>query len=364
MGYTRGEVVGKTSLEIGAWADPHDRQRIIQKIEMDGSVRNFEIRRCTRTGKILTMLFSADTIEISGERCLLSVSLDVTDYKKMEEMMVQSEKMLSVGGLAAGMAHEINNPLAGMIQTAGVMGTRLSDPELPANRRAAEKAGVTMEAIGSYMDSRGILHMLDNIRHSGGRAAEIVSNMLSFARKSVSAFSTHDLAVLLDRAVDLAGSDYDLKKKHDFRQIRIVREYDPAMPPVPCEAAKIQQVLLNLLRNGAEAMQEKAEDRRQTSEAGDSYQPCFILRLFHEKEAGMARIEVEDNGRGMDGATRKRAFEPFFTTKTTDKGTGLGLSVSYFIVTENHGGDMSVESTPGKGTVFIIRLPDQGRATN
>jgi len=364
MKYTREEVIGRTSLEIDAWADPRDRQRVIQKIEADGVVRNLEIKRRSKTGRILTMLFSADTIEISGEKCLLSVSLDVTEYKKMEEMMVQSEKMLSVGGLAAGMAHEINNPLAGMIQTADVMGNRLTDPDLPANRRAAEKAGVSMEAIGTYMVSRGIPHMLNNIRQSGSRAAEIVANMLSFARKGETAFSSHNLARLIDQAVDLAGSDYDLKKKFDFRQIKIVREYDTGVSPVPCEAAKIKQVLLNLLRNGAKAMQDKAaarrpmwENKEQKRYAGDSYRPCFILRLAHEKEAGMVHIEVEDNGIGMDATTRKRAFEPFFTTKPTDEGTGLGLSVSYFIITENHGGEMTVESTPGKGTVFIIRLP-------
>ena len=99
-------------------------------------------------------------------------------------MMVQSEKMLSVGGLAAGMAHEINNPLAGVMQTANVMSNRLSDTELPANRLAAEEAGTSMEAIQAFMEARGIFRMLKNIRESGTRAAEIVSNMLSFARKS------------------------------------------------------------------------------------------------------------------------------------------------------------------------------------
>jgi signal transduction histidine kinase len=150
--------------------------------------------------------------------------------------------------------------------------------------------------------------------------------------------------------VDLAGSDYDLKKKYDFRQVEILREYAFDVPPVLCEAGKIQQVLLNLLRNGAEAMQEMAGK-------GDGYQPRFILRLGHEKEAGKVRIELEDNGPGMDAAVCKRVFEPFFTTKPTGKGTGLGLSVSYFIVAENHGGEMSVVSAPGKGTTFIVELP-------
>lgn len=275
---------------------------------------------------------------------------NVTEKVRMEEMMIQSEKMLSVGGLAAGMAHEINNPLAGMIQTAGVIENRLTRPDLPANCEAADSVGTSMQTIVAFMEHRGIPRMLENMRLSGQRAAKIVSNMLSFARKSESAFSTHNLGELIDQTIDLAGSDYDLKKKYDFRQVEIVREYAADVPPVLCEASKIQQVLLNLLRNGAEAMQEMTENEH-------GFQPRFILRLDHEKKAGKVRIELEDNGPGMDAATCKRVFEPFFTTKPPGKGTGLGLSVSYFIVTENHGGEMNVVSAPGKGTTFIVKLP-------
>ena len=278
---------------------------------------------------------------------------DVTEQVRMEEIVVQSEKMLSVGGLAAGMAHEINNPLAGMMQAAAVISGRLTNLELPANRDAAEEAGTTMEAINAFMESRDIIELLQPIRESGERAAEIVANMLSFARKGDSVCSSHDLAQLLDQCVELAGSDYDLKKKYDFRQIEIVREFEDGLPLAVCESGKIQQVLLNLLRNGAEAMQEAVEEN------GDM-QPRFILRLAHEREAGMIRIEIEDNGPGMDEATRRRVFEPFFTTKPTGQGTGLGLSVSYFIITENHGGEMSVESQPGSGSKFSIRLPVPG----
>lgn len=271
---------------------------------------------------------------------------DVTEQVRLEEMMIQNEKMLSVGGLAAGMAHEINNPLGGMMQTANVVSDRLTNTHLPANRRAAEEAGTSMEAIQTFMESRKIIPMLGHIRESGRRAAEIVKNMLSFARKSDSTFSTHNLADLLDRSIELASSDYDLKKRYDFRKISIKREYEENLPVIPCDASKIQQVILNVLRNGAEAMQE-----------ADVAEPLFIMRLAHEKHSHMLRMEIEDSGPGMSEEVRKRVFEPFFTTKPTDRGTGLGLSVSYFIITENHKGKMSVDSAPGKGSTFIIRLP-------
>lgn len=272
---------------------------------------------------------------------------DVTEKVRLEEMMIQSEKMLSVGGLAAGMAHEINNPLAGIMQTAAVMAGRLGDNlHIPANRKAAEAAGTTLEAIESFMAARGIPRMLDTINESGKRMAAIVGNMLSFARKSDATVSSHVLDQLLDKTLELAATDYDLKKQYDFKRIEIHRDYADDIPTVPCEGAKIQQVLLNILRNGAQAMQE-----------ADTESPRFMVRTRFEKERNMVRMEIEDNGPGMDEATRKRMFEPFFTTKPTGVGTGLGLSVSYFIITENHRGEMTVESRPGTGTKFVIRLP-------
>ena len=274
---------------------------------------------------------------------------DVTERVRLEEMMVQSEKMLSVGGLAAGMAHEINNPLAGMMQTAQVMSNRLGEGlNLPANQSAAEAAGTNMQAIQAFMEARGILRMVNAINDSGKRVAEIVDNMLSFARKSDASVSSHQLDELLDRTLELASTDYNLKKKYDFKTIEIIKEYAQDLPVVPCESAKVQQVLLNILRNGAEAMQETGIKH-----------PRFILRTGLDRDQGQVCIEIEDNGPGMEEDVRKRIFEPFFTTKPVGEGTGLGLSVSYFIITENHRGHMAVESTVGSGTRFIVCLPIQ-----
>jgi len=275
---------------------------------------------------------------------------DVTERVRLEEMMIQSEKMLSVGGLAAGMAHEINNPLAGILQNTAVLENRLLG-DLPANRKAAETAGLTMAAVKRYIELRKLPNMLENIRDSGNRAAAIVKNMLSFARKSDRVVSSHDLAVLLDQTIELARTDYDMKKQYDFKQIEIIREYDPNAPEVPCEASKLQQVFLNILKNGAEAM---------ASQPNQNRPPAFVLRVCQEDR--WIRLEIEDNGPGMEETTRRRVFEPFFTTKPVGKGTGLGLSVSYFIVTENHGGKMDAHAVDGGGTRFVIRLPKTGKA--
>jgi PAS domain S-box-containing protein len=272
---------------------------------------------------------------------------DITDNVRLEEMMIQSEKMLSVGGLAAGMAHEINNPLAGLMQTASVITNRLSRKlDMPANIRAAEEAGTSIDSIRRFMESRDIPQMISTINESGRRVADIVNNMLSFARKSEASVSSFNITDLLDNTLILAATDYDLKKHFDFKTINIIKEYEDNLPPIPCESAKIQQVLLNLLRNGAQAMQET-----------DTKNPTFIIRAKLNTNQDELRLEIDDNGPGMDEKTRKRVFEPFYTTKPVGVGTGLGLSVSYFIITENHGGRMRVESEPGSGANFIINLP-------
>ncbi len=142
------------------------------------------------------------------------------------------------------------------------------------------------------------------------------------------------------------------------------KKYDKETPHIMCESSKIQQVFLNTLKNGAQAMAEgkgRISDNRQLRSEKESEigVPKFTLRVLPEGE--MARIEIEDNGPGMDEETRKRVFEPFFTTKGVDTGTGLGLSVSYFIITENHRGTITVDSTPGKGAKFTILLPFESK---
>jgi PAS domain S-box-containing protein len=273
---------------------------------------------------------------------------DVTDRVRIEEMMVQSEKMMSVGGLAAGMAHEINNPLAGILQNLQVIRNRIT-LHTDRNTSAAAKAGTSLEAIQAYMESRGLMNMIESISEAGLRAAKIVDNMLSFSRKDEAHFSPNSLEEIIERSLELASNDYNLKKRFDFRHVKIIRDFD-SVDPIPCEASQIQQVLLNLLTNSAQAM---AGQKNRKSE------PQIKVRL--KSESDMVLIEVEDNGPGMDASTRKRAFEPFFTTKEVGSGTGLGLSVSYFIITENHGGTMNLVSSPGKGARFSIRIPYEHR---
>jgi PAS domain S-box-containing protein len=269
---------------------------------------------------------------------------DVTERTRIQELMIQTEKMLSVGGLAAGMAHEINNPLGIITQAIQNIERRVS-PGLSGNLEAAEELGVSMEGVEAYLEQRRIPEFISSIRTASSRAAKIVANMLQFSRRAEAIMQHASLAGIMDQALELAASDYDLKKKFDFRSIEIIRDYAPDMPEVPMVAVEIEQVMLNLLSNAAQAMYLNPPDLK----------PRITLRL--RRKGGYALFEVEDNGPGMEDKVRRRVFEPFFTTKEPGIGTGLGLSVSYMIVTKNHKGLMEVESLPGKGACFRVRLP-------
>ncbi|WP_051249808.1 ATP-binding protein [Maridesulfovibrio zosterae] len=336
---------------------PDDKERVIKLVtaylenfskQNKKTIYSVEFRMKTSNGEWKWIL-ARGNVPIVDEKGspirLIGTHIDITERKKTEEIMVQTEKMMSVGGLAAGMAHEINNPLSGILGAVQNIQNRIfKDHEK--NLSAARECGADIAQIRKYVDIRGITPMLENIQTAGFRAAAIVHNMLQFSRKSNQNFELHDLAILLDKTLELAASDYNLKRDYDFRKIKIKREYDPKVRKIFCIGNEIQQVFLNLLKNGAEAMAEKNSEKKECQ---------FILRVKNIKDEVI--VEIEDNGPGMNEETKKRAFDPFYTTKSVGKGTGLGLSVSYFIITEEHNGSMEVESTIGEKTLFIIRFP-------
>jgi|GEM_PF-1465227 len=273
---------------------------------------------------------------------------DITERKKIEQMMIQSEKMLSVAGLAAGMAHEINNPLGTIVQGCQNI-LRRTTPGLSKNAESAAKAGINIGQIEEYFKERKIYDILYSIKDAADKSAEIIRNMLQFSRRSESKKVLCSVQKLLDETVELAYSNYDLKKLYDLRSIIIEKDYDEYIPDIKITITEIQQVIFNILKNAAQAIK---------GENNPNKLPKIIIRL--KKEPRFLCIELEDNGPGMDEKIKSRIFEPFFTTKDVGEGTGLGLSVAYMIITTNHQGILSVDSVPGKGTIFSLRLPYQG----
>jgi len=270
---------------------------------------------------------------------------DITERKLLERTLVQSEKMMSVGGLAAGMAHEVNNPLSAIMQNLHLLQKRLS-PDNPRTRQSLSTIDLDADKFQQFLVAGGVTEKIDSALLFCNRAATIIKDILNFSRSGSSDFTPTNLEQLLESTLKLLDNDYDFRRYYNFRQIGIERNIAEQMPDVPCEASKIQQVVFNLLKNGAQAMSEAnvpLDNRR------------FIIDLFREGDSAVIRIG--DSGPGMPEGVRKRIFEPFFTTKAVGKGTGLGLFVSYFIIHEIHNGDLSVDSVPEQGTTFTIKLP-------
>ena len=225
-------------------------------------------------------------VGVSGRGVVIRID-DISQRLAMEELMVQSEKMLSVGGLAAGMAHEINNPLGAILHNVQNIRRRLS-PELAKNLEQAQTAQVELAAVQHYLELREIPQLLDGIQQAGTRAAKIVSHMLSFSRLSSRTLMPCELTGLIDQAVEIAGNDFDLTESFDFKGLTIVREFDPQLGPVPVTANELEQVLLNLLKNAAQAIHLRDRD----DEPGR-------IALRTRLNPPWAEIQVEDNRIGI-----------------------------------------------------------------
>ncbi len=244
---------------------------------------------------------------------------DVTERIELEERLVQADKLSSVGLLAAGVAHEVNTPLAVISSYAQML-----------RRKAADDSG----------DAK----LLEKITAQSFRASEIVNSLLNFSRLTRRELSPLDLGEVLTETLSLVGPQFREAK------IQVRTDLDPEPAPVRGNAGKLQQVFLNLFLNARDAMPEGGTLTIETRYDYDG------LGTAPGTGPGTARVTVSDTGRGMTAEQARKVFDPFFTTKGPKHGTGLGLAVTYGIIQE-HSGNITVESRPGAGTSFHIELP-------
>ena len=266
------------------------------------------------------------TITICG------VNQDITDRKRAEEereqllgQLLQSQKLESLGMLAGGVAHEINNPIMGIMNYA-----QLIQDKLPAGNELTEYA----VEIGKETE----------------RVAGIVRNLLSFARVEKQSHSPARMCDIIEGTLSLVRAVL----RHD--QVAVIVDVPDDLPKIKCRTQQIQQVIMNLVTNARDALNAKYsgyDENKTISIQG---------RRVDRRGKPWLRLTVEDHGSGIPEAVRQRMFEPFFTTKPRDKGTGLGLSVSYGIVRDHHG-EITVESEPGEWTRFHMDLPVDEQAT-
>ncbi|MBV8819509.1 MAG: histidine kinase, partial [Acidobacteriaceae bacterium] len=233
---------------------------------------------------------------------------DITDRDELERRLVQADKLSSIGLLAAGVAHEVNTPLAVISTYAQLLAKQVS---------------------GDDQKSK----LLEKIAKQTFRASEIVNSLLNFSRTSSTDFVDVDLNKVIRETVTLI--EHQLQKA----RVEVRLNLDPSLPAVKANAGKLQQVFLNLFLNARDAM-----------ESGG------VLAIQSWSDDELAHIQVADSGSGISPEHLARIYDPFFTTKAARKGTGLGLSVSYGIIRE-HGGEIEVESQVGAGTRFHVELP-------
>jgi two-component system NtrC family sensor kinase len=243
-----------------------------------------------------------------------------SQYKKeeiMSQQVIETGKLASVGELAAGIAHEINNPVAIMIEEAGWVGDLLEEEDLDGSENKEE-----------------LFRALNQIKTQGRRCKEITHKLLSFARKTDSRIVEISVTNLLTEIAYLSS------QRAKYSNVEIKTNFEENLPPIPASETEMQQVFLNLVNNALDAMEKTGG----------------TITLGAKRTGNDIIVTVSDNGPGIADANMARVFDPFYTTKPVGKGTGLGLSICYGII-KKIGGDINVHSTKGEGATFEIRFP-------
>ena len=307
-GVLRQDAVGRKLRELL----PEDLCDQLEMSRDDAGVQNI-YQYMMRDRQATLNIAAAPLISREGERIGRLIILDdVTDRAELERRLMQADKLSSIGLLAAGVAHEVNTPLAVISTYAQMLAKQISGDE--------QKAP-----------------LLEKIARQTFRASEIVNSLLNFSRTSPTEFVPVDLNKVLRETLTLV--------EHQFTKssIKVDLKLDESITVIKGSPGKLQQVFLNLFLNARDAMESGGASGRS-------------LTIETHRWNGAVRVKVSDTGAGIAPENLARIFDPFFTTKGALKGTGLGLSVSYGIVRE-HGGDIEVQSQPGKGTQFLLTFP-------
>jgi PAS domain S-box-containing protein len=320
-GFTREEVVGRTTIELGLWPAPVARNQIVAELRERGRISDREITIRTRHGSSRLILFSAELVELEGETCVIGSGRDITEQRLLEEQFRQAQKMEAVGRLAGGVAHDFNNLLGVILGYAEMLIEELG-PDHPLAKKA------------------------HGIYRAGERAAALTRQLLAFSRQQMLQQTVLDLNAVV-------GEISKLVERLIGEDVRLVLDLDPNLGRVKADGGQLEQVIMNLAVNARDAMPNGGRLTLRTSAVELTEAPARQHRVVRGR---YVQLEVVDTGIGMDEATQARIFEPFFTTKDRGKGTGLGLATAYGIVKQS-GGYIWVHSRPGLGSTFRVLLP-------
>lgn len=318
-------VIVRTNKSFAQRFEKHPRDIIgLNFYDLCGSI-TFDIKDMIKTS-IKSGMPVSEEIQISDRTYILSIfpammkdkkeyictMQDVTEIKRLRDQLYHSDKLISLGLLVSGIAHEINNPLTGII-------------------------GYT-ELLDMKVEDNFIKNELKKIYAAAERCKKIVESLLCFARQQTPQKSLGNINSVIESVLDLRA--YRLKTNN----IVVVKEFDSMIPFCYFDVQQLQQAIMNIIMNAEDALLEKNENRQ------------LKISTKYYKQGKKIVLEISDNGIGIEEKYLPKIFDPFFTTKPVNKGTGLGLSIAYSIITE-HGGKISVKSKIDRGTTFTIELP-------
>ena len=309
-GYTKDELIGMDITKL--YLRPGDRDRILDQLYSSGVAINKELPWLKKDGSQISIMDRLTLVKDSNGKLLYldAIIEDVTWYRAMQEQLLLNDRLASVGELASGIAHELNNPLT------AVMGFS----ELLLEKDLASDVKEDLQTV--YDEAQ--------------RAGKIVKNLLTFARKHPVAKQLMSVNSAIEEVLELRAYE------HKLNNIQVVKNFAPDLPEIKGDLFQLEQVLLNIICNAEYFMIE--------AHGGGT------LTITTEQADNLVRILLADDGPGLEKGKKGYIFDPFFTTKPVGKGTGLGLSISHGIVS-NHGGTIYAQSELGEGTTFIMELP-------
>jgi histidine kinase len=317
-GFHKDEILMTSFLDL---FEAHDRNVLERRLKTENVIDR--ARQLRKDGKFIYVNIRISSSEFDGRQVFLVTISDITLRLMAEQHLIQAGKMATLGEMATGVAHELNQPLS-VIKTASSY----------LHRKAAKHEPIPEEILKA---------LAEEIDSHVDRASRIINHMREFGRKSDVAKEKVQVNKVLKRAVDFFHQQLKL------REIEVVENLQEGLPEIFAEPNRLEQVFVNLLINARDAIEKKWEQ-----EDGKGQGKRITMKTALEN--GMVTIKVADTGTGIPLENREKIFEPFFTTKKVGKGTGLGLSISYGIV-HDYDGSIHVESTKGEGATFVIKFP-------
>ena len=344
LGYTEAELVGMNITQIESGVDLAQLQETLQNLKIGDTLtlESVHIRKDETTFPVEARI---GAFELRGQKLILALARNISSRRQLEMQVVQSEKMASIGQLAAGVAHEINNPVGYITSNLGSLKDyvkvikQLHELNTQLQQQASESD--VLSQIQELADTEDIDFVMDDLEdllseslEGADRVKEIVNELKNFARVDESEIKEADINEGIESTLKVVWNELKYKAN-------ITKNLTP-LPPIQCFPGQLNQVFMNLLVNAAQAMPDFGEITISTDIKDDN-----IV------------IQISDTGQGIPKESIARIFDPFYTTKEVGKGTGLGLSITHGII-KKHNGTIDIDSEVGKGTTFTIHIPVEG----